>query len=112
MGAQSMSNMPRKRKRSSSTAVEEVHKAKSEATFHKGKESLMGEDIVLIGMDLGSYKTSVASSIGTRDTFMSAVGWPKDQVARRMLGKDVVVGNDTVRHRLALDVVRPFEKGA
>jgi rod shape-determining protein MreB len=62
-------------------------------------------------MDLGSYKTSVCSSNGTRDTFLSAVGWPKDQISRRMLGVDVVVGNDTVRHRLALDVVRPFEKG-
>jgi len=71
----------------------------------------MDEGTVLIGMDLGSYKTSVASSTGTRDTFMSAVGWPKDKIARSMLGKDVVVGNDTVRHRLALDVVRPFEKG-
>ncbi|OAI54828.1 hypothetical protein AYO44_03125 [Planctomycetaceae bacterium SCGC AG-212-F19] len=71
----------------------------------------MAEGTVLIGMDLGSYKTSVASSNGTRDTFLSAVGWPKDQISRRMLGQDVVVGNDTVRHRLALDVVRPFEKG-
>jgi rod shape-determining protein MreB len=71
----------------------------------------MAEGTVLIGMDLGSFKTSVASSNGTRDTFMSAVGWPKDQVSRRMLGQDVVVGNDTVRHRLALNVVRPFEKG-
>jgi rod shape-determining protein MreB len=75
------------------------------------KETVMDNGIVLIGMDLGSYKTSVASSTGTRDTFLSAVGWPKDQVARKMLGRDVVVGNDTVRHRLALDVVRPFEKG-
>ncbi len=72
----------------------------------------MAEGTILIGMDLGSYKTSVCSSNGTRDTFMSAVGWPKDQISRRMLGQDVVVGNDTVRHRLALDVVRPFEKAA
>lgn len=72
----------------------------------------MEEGTVLIGMDLGTYKTSVASSTGTRDTFLTAVGWPKDKIARSMLGRDVIVGNDTVRHRLALDVVRPFEKGA
>jgi rod shape-determining protein MreB and related proteins len=71
----------------------------------------MDKQILHIGMDLGTYKTSVASSIGTRDTFLSAVGWPKDQIARRMLGRDVVLGNDTIEHRLALDVVRPFEKG-
>jgi rod shape-determining protein MreB len=73
---------------------------------------MMADGTILIGMDLGTYKTSVASSCGTRDTFLSAVGWPKDQISRQMLGQDVVVGNDTVRHRLALDVVRPFEKGA
>jgi rod shape-determining protein MreB len=107
-----MANVAKKRQRISVPAVQEIHQAKSEEIVPKEKETVMGEDTVLIGMDLGSYKTSVASSIGTRDTFMSAVGWPKDQVARRMLGKDVVVGNDVVRHRLALDVVRPFEKGA
>lgn len=72
---------------------------------------MTARDIIYIGMDLGTYKTSVASSTGTRDTFLSAVGWPKDQIARRMLRRDVVIGNDTVEHRLALDVVRPFEKG-
>lgn len=71
----------------------------------------MDKEILYIGMDLGTYKTSVASSTGTRDTFLSAVGWPKDQIARRMLGRDRVIGNDTIEHRLALDIVRPFEKG-
>jgi len=93
-------------------SAEAAPSAKSAAILQKEKEATMAEGTVLIGMDLGSYKTSVASSNGTRDTFLSAVGWPKDQVARKLLGRDVVVGNDTVRHRLALDVVRPFEKGA
>ena len=35
----------------------------------------------------------------------------KDHVARTMLGRDVVFGNDIVEQRLALNVVRPFEKG-
>ncbi len=67
---------------------------------------------VFIGMDLGTYKTSVASSSGYRDVMQTAVGWPKDHVARTMLGRDLVFGKDLVDHRLALDVVRPFEKGA
>ncbi len=71
----------------------------------------MTEEIVFIGMDLGTYKTSVASSAGVRDVTFSAVGWPKDYVARTMLGRDVVFGKDIIEHRLALDVVRPFEKG-
>jgi rod shape-determining protein MreB len=71
----------------------------------------MDRGTVYIGMDLGTFKTSVASSNGTRDVLHSAVGWPKDHVARTMLGRDLVFGKDVVEHRLALNVVRPFEKG-
>jgi rod shape-determining protein MreB and related proteins len=69
------------------------------------------QDCIFIGMDLGTFKTSVASSIGTRDVLFSAVGWPRDHVARASLGRDVVFGQDLVEQRLALNVVRPFEKG-
>lgn len=71
----------------------------------------MDSKAVFIGMDLGTFKTSVASSTGVRDVIPTAVGWPKDAVARTMLGRDVVFGKDLAEHRLALNVVRPFEKG-
>jgi rod shape-determining protein MreB len=66
---------------------------------------------LFVGMDLGTFKTSVASSTGYRDALPTAVGWPKDHIARTVLGRDVVFGADLVEHRLALDVIRPFEKG-
>lgn len=71
----------------------------------------MEHSVTYIGMDLGTFKTSVASSTGTRDVVFSAVGWPKDYIARTLLSRDVVFGKDLVEHRLALNVVRPFEKG-
>jgi rod shape-determining protein MreB len=71
----------------------------------------MEKGVTYIGMDLGTFKTSVASSTGIRDVVLSAVGWPKDHIARTMLGRDVVFGKDVVEHRLALNVIRPFEKG-
>jgi rod shape-determining protein MreB len=71
----------------------------------------MDKGIIYIGMDLGTFKTSVASSTGYRDVVHSAVGWPRDHVARTMLGREVVFGKDLTDHRLALHVVRPFEKG-
>jgi rod shape-determining protein MreB len=74
-------------------------------------EAEMDKGTVYVGMDLGTFKTSVVSSTGARDVLYSAVGWPKDHVARAMLGRDVVYGNDVVEQRLALNVVRPFEKG-
>ena len=70
------------------------------------------EGVLYVGMDLGCYKTSVAATNGTREVVYSIVGWPKDPVSRKMLGKDIVFGNEAFQHRLALDVVRPFEKGA
>jgi rod shape-determining protein MreB and related proteins len=71
----------------------------------------MDKGITYIGMDLGTFKTSIASSTGCRDVVPSAVGWPRDHVARTMLGRDIVFGKDLTEHRLALHVVRPFEKG-
>ncbi len=72
----------------------------------------MNRDALFVGMDLGSFKTSVVASNGKRETLHTAVGWPKDHVARALLGRDVVFGEDILRQRLALDVVRPFAKGA
>jgi rod shape-determining protein MreB len=72
----------------------------------------MVKNTTFVGMDLGTFKTSVASSTGVRDVLLSAVGWPKDHIARTMLGRDVVFGKDIVEQRLALNVVRPFEKGS
>jgi len=71
----------------------------------------MDKDAVYIGMDLGTFKTSVASSTGTRDAVPSSVAWPRDHVARTLLGRDLIFGKDIDDHRQALHVVRPFEKG-
>jgi rod shape-determining protein MreB len=72
----------------------------------------MNDNIFYIGMDFGSFKTSVTASNGYRETFQTAVGWPKDHVARAMLGRDVIFGEEVLQQRLALNVVRPFAKGA
>lgn len=73
---------------------------------------MMNREVFLVGMDFGSFKTSVVASNGKRETLFTAVGWPKDHVARSLLGRDVVFGADIVRQRLALNVIRPFAKGA
>jgi rod shape-determining protein MreB and related proteins len=83
---------------------------KEAAPVHEVKTQKEG--VLYIGMDLGCYKTSVAATNGTRETVYSIVGWPKDPVSRKMLGKDIVFGNEAFQHRLALETVRPFEKGA
>lgn len=72
----------------------------------------MNQPVTYVGMDLGTFKTSVASANGKRSVVPSAVGWPKDHVARAMLGRDVIFGEEIWKQRLALDIVRPFRRGA
>jgi rod shape-determining protein MreB len=72
----------------------------------------MDGNVIYVGMDLGSFKTSIVASNSKRATMLTAAGWPKDHVARAMLGRDVVIGDETLEQRLALDLVRPFAKGA
>lgn len=70
------------------------------------------DNIVYIGMDLGCFKTSVVSSTGDREVIYSAVGWPKDHVAERVLGSKPLFGREVVEKRLALKACWPFRKGA
>lgn len=67
--------------------------------------------ICYIGVDFGTFKTSVACSNCRRAVLPTAVGWPKDHFARNMLGRDVVFGEDIQEFQMALNVVRPFERG-
>lgn len=71
----------------------------------------MDQGINYIGVDFGTFKTSAACSNGRCEMLPTAVGWPKDHVARTMLGRDVVFGKEIQEYRLALNVVRPFERG-
>jgi rod shape-determining protein MreB and related proteins len=66
---------------------------------------------LFVGIDLGTSRSAVCSSGGTRRWVESAVGWPKDLVARRSVGQPIVFGEDCHRLRLALDVYRPLEHG-
>ena len=72
----------------------------------------MSSDKFFVGIDFGTFKTAIAASNGRRETLPTAVGWPKDHVARTILGRDYVFGEGIAEDELALDVVRPFAKGA
>lgn len=67
--------------------------------------------VLYIGIDLGTSRTSVAASNGIRETVWSYVGYPKDHVARKVLGADRLFGKQAVDKRLSLDLVRPFAEG-
>ncbi len=67
--------------------------------------------VLYLGIDLGTSRTSVSASNGVRETVASFVGYPKDVVARKSLGKDVLFGDEALERRLSLDFHRPLEHG-
>ena len=66
---------------------------------------------LLVGIDLGTSQSAIATSAGVRDVVDSYVGWPVDAVARKILKKEVLFGQDAVDNRTMLEVHRPLERG-
>lgn len=70
-----------------------------------------GADPLHVGIDLGTSRSAVVASNGQRAWAESYVGWPKDFVARKMLSREILFGEEAVRHRMSLELVRPLENG-
>ncbi len=68
-------------------------------------------DDLFVGIDLGTARSSVATSAGAAAWDRSLVGWPKDGIARKLLKKEVVFGAECLEHRLALNLFRPLRDG-
>jgi rod shape-determining protein MreB len=64
-----------------------------------------------VGIDLGTSRSAVSGNNGKREYVESYVGWPKDFVAAKMLGKQILFGEEALRHRLSLQLTRPLEQG-
>lgn len=61
-----------------------------------------------VGIDLGTSKTAIVTSDSRRICVPTAVGRPKDRIARRVTGRESVVGDDLKHPSLSLDVIRPL----
>lgn len=69
------------------------------------------QDVLYLGIDLGTANCSVATSTDVTRTVPSVVGWPKDLIAYKLLQKPIVYGEECIRNRMALDLFYPLEKG-
>jgi rod shape-determining protein MreB len=69
------------------------------------------DNMLYIGIDLGTSRSVVSASNGSRKWVESYVGWPKDFVAKKMLGKRVLFGSEALEHRLSLELSRPLQNG-
>ncbi|MEA2559697.1 MAG: rod shape-determining protein MreB [Acidobacteriota bacterium] len=68
-------------------------------------------EVLHVGIDLGTSRSSISSSSGERHVIESYVGWPLDMVARKVLKKPVLVGSEALQNRSMLDLHRPLEQG-
>jgi len=69
------------------------------------------DNILYMGLDLGTSRSAVCASNGRRKWVESYVGWPRDFVAKKTLGDRPVFGADALYNRLSLEVCRPLEHG-
>jgi rod shape-determining protein MreB len=68
-------------------------------------------EILYVGIDLGTSQSSISPSQGDRHVARSYVGWPVDMVARKVIKKKVLIGDEAVEYRSLLDLHRPLEHG-
>jgi rod shape-determining protein MreB len=76
-----------------------------------GQDPGLVQNVQLLGIDLGTSRSSIVSMSGSRRTIESYVGWPRDAVSRQFFKSDVVYGRAALDNRLALDLYRPLEHG-
>ena len=69
------------------------------------------DDVLYVGIDLGTSQSSITASNGQRHVVKSLVGWPLDMVSRKVLKREVLIGQDALDNRPMLDLHRPLERG-
>jgi rod shape-determining protein MreB and related proteins len=69
------------------------------------------DDTLYVGIDLGTSQSSISASNGQRHVVKSLVGWPVDMVAKKILKRDVLIGQEALDNRPMLELHRPLERG-
>ncbi|MGE5892767.1 MAG: hypothetical protein ACM34I_01810, partial [bacterium] len=64
-----------------------------------------------VGIDLGTSSSAIVASNSKKNWVESYVGWPKDFISLKVLGKPVLFGSEALQNRLSLDLFRPLEHG-
>ncbi len=68
-------------------------------------------NIFHIGIDLGTSRTSVVTSTGKRISTTTCVGYPRDIISTKRLGRDYLLGDEALDNRLALNIIWPLAEG-
>ncbi len=81
------------------------------AANNGGDDRGYSEKAMLLGIDLGTSRSSIVSMNGVRKTVESYVGYARDPISRKLLKADVIYGRHALDNRLAVNLYRPLEKG-
>lgn len=82
------------------------------AVHHEEREhGVENPKVINVGIDLGTSRTAIAGDNGVRTCVPSYVGFARDPVSKKMLGRDLLFGEEALRNRMALDLVRPMRQG-
>jgi rod shape-determining protein MreB and related proteins len=82
-----------------------------EKRMAKKPEEKAVEEMLIVGIDLGTSRSAISAINGRKEWIESYVGWPKDFIARKVIGAPVLFGGEAVEHRLSLDLYRPLKNG-
>ena len=69
------------------------------------------EEMLIAGIDLGTSRSAISAINGRKKWVESYVGWPKDFIARKVIGAPILFGEEAVKRRLSLDLYRPLQNG-
>ncbi len=67
--------------------------------------------IYYIGIDLGTSQSSITTSTGKRISLKTCIGYPKDIISQKRLGKDYLLGDEALINRLAVNLIWPLAEG-
>ena len=81
------------------------------AANNGGTDRGYSEKANLLGIDLGTSRSSIVSMNGVRKTVESYVGYARDPISRKLLKADIIYGRHALDNRLAVNLYRPLEKG-
>ena len=81
------------------------------STNNGGDDRGYTEKAMLLGIDLGTSRSSIVSMNGVRKTVESYVGYARDPISRKLLKTDIIYGRHALDNRLAVNLYRPLEKG-
>jgi rod shape-determining protein MreB len=77
-----------------------------------GKDTESEGGVLYLGMDLGTSRTAIAASNGIRESVLTAIGYPKDIVSRKLFrGREALYGEEALNHRTSLDFHQPLAEG-